>query len=120
MRNRLWKPARCLAFADASLLGQIVTASLEGTILDPAGAVVPDAKVRVVNTSTNLEARTVTKGDGRFSFPSLLPGGPYTIAVEAAGFNTEERTGIVLQVNQAARIDFNLHIGAASETIKVN
>jgi hypothetical protein len=120
MRKIILASLVCLAFAGSSILGQIVTASLEGTILDPAGAVVPNAKVRVVNSSTNQEARTVTKGDGRFSFPSLLPGGPYTITVEAAGFNTEERTGIVLQVNQAARIDFTLHIGATTETIKVN
>src|SRR5579883_1512507 len=102
------------------LLGQVVTASLEGTVIDPAGAVVPAAKVRVVNTSTNFELRATTDADGRFSFPSLPPGGPYTLTAEAAGFNTEERSGITLAVNQAARIDINMKIGSATETVKVN
>lgn len=78
--------------------GQVITASLEGSVLDPAGAAVPGAKVHAINTSTNLEVRTVTDADGRYTFPSLPPGGPYSIKVVAAGFNTEDHTGITLEV----------------------
>src|SRR5437763_10732792 len=109
-----------IAFSLAgAAFGQIVTASLEVTVLDPAGAVVPNAKVRIVNTATNLEMRGVSDSNGRFSFPSLPPGGPYSVTVEAAGFSTEERSGITLAVNQAARIDVSLRIGSSTETIKV-
>ena len=108
-----------VSLAAGAAFGQIVTASLEGTVLDPAGALVPAAKVKVVNTSTNLELRATTDTDGRFSFPSLPPGGPYTLTVEAAGFSTAEQTGITLEVNQAARLDFHLRIGASTDTIRV-
>jgi hypothetical protein len=80
---------------------------------------VPNAKVRAKNTETNLEVTTQTDGDGRYTFPSLPAGGPYSITVSAAGFNTEEHNGVALEVTQAARIDFSLKIGAATETVKV-
>ncbi len=101
------------------LRSQVITASLEGTVLDPSGAAVPKASVRAVNTSTNLEVRAVTGSDGRYSFPSLPPGGPYTITVTGSGFNTEVRTGITLEVNQALRLDFTLKLGATTETVEV-
>src|SRR5437879_4611027 len=103
----------------ASVRGQVITASINGIVLDPAGAAVPNAKVRAVNDSTNLEVRTTTDSEGRYTFPSLPPGGPYSVSVEAAGFNTEERKGLTLEVNQAARIDFTLRIGATSEKVVV-
>src|SRR5438270_5739080 len=90
------------ALAATAVRGQVITGSVNGAVLDPAGAAVPNAKVRAVNTSTNLEVSTSTNGDGRYAFPSLPPGGPYSVTVAAAGFNTEEHTGIVLEVNQAA------------------
>ncbi len=103
-----------------ALRAQVISASVEGIVLDPTGAAVPNANVRAVNTSTNLEVRTTTAADGRYTFPSLPPGGPYSITVEAAGFNAEQRTGITLDVNEAARIDFTLKIGATTETVQVS
>jgi len=105
--------------AASSVHAQVITGSITGTILDPAGAAVPSAKVTAQNTLTNLEVHATTDTDGRYTFPSLPPGGPYTIKVVAAGFNTEERAGITLEVNEAARVDITLKIGATSETILV-
>jgi hypothetical protein len=111
----------CFAFllAGSVAYGQVISASVNGTVLDPAGAAVPNAKVLAKNTETNLEVTTQTDGDGRYTFPSLPAGGPYSITVSAAGFNTEEHNGIALEVTQAARIDFILKIGAATETVQV-
>jgi hypothetical protein len=114
-----WSVILFVAWAGPPLRSQVITASLEGTVLDPSGAAVPKASVTVVNTSTNLEARTVTGSDGRYSFPSLPPGGPYTITVAGSGFNTEVRTGITLEVNQSLRLDFTLRLGATTETVQV-
>jgi hypothetical protein len=102
-----------------SLSAQLVTASLEGIVTDPSGGVVPAANVEVINTSTNVRTAAKTNSEGRFVLPSLQPGGPYSVDVEAAGFKREERSGITLEVNQEARIDIQLQVGAASETVKV-
>ncbi len=75
------------------------------------------SRCQYINQSRSSEPRL--PADGRYSFPSLPPGGPYTIRVEAAGFSTEERTGITLEVNQAARLDFKLKVGAITETVEV-
>lgn len=98
---------------------QTITASLEGTISDPAGAAIPSAKVQIINRSTNIGTAVETAADGRFIAPSLRPGGPYSMIVEAAGFKRFERSGIELQVNQAARIDIAMEIGALTETVEV-
>ncbi len=102
-----------------SVHGQLVTASLEGIVQDPTGAVVPSAKVQVINTSTDVKINSATNAEGRFFLPSLQPGGPYTVVVEASGFKKEQRTGITLEVNQSARVNIQLQVGAASEVVRV-
>ncbi len=101
------------------LNGQVVTASLEGTVSDPTGAAVPGAAVKVRNRSTNIETSVTTGADGRYYVPSLQPGGPYAITVSAAGFKTVERVGLTLEVNESAKVDIALSLGATSETIQV-
>jgi hypothetical protein len=103
----------------AGMYGQVITASIEGIVLDPAGAAVPNVKISATDTSTGLVVHVTTASDGRYSFPSLPPGGPYSITVELLGFNTETRSGITLLVNQTVRLDFTLKVGATSETIQV-
>ncbi len=120
MKKWVWAFAVLAALSGCELTAQIVTASLGGTISDPSSAVVPNATVRIVNTSTGLQVHTITDSGGRYLFPSLPPGGPYSIYVQAAGFSTQERSGITLEVNQMARVDFTLQVGAATETVKVN
>ena len=105
--------------APAILSGQVASASLEGDVQDASGATIPSAQIQVLNTSTGVKTAAVTGSDGRFITPSLQPGGPYTVKVEAAGFKTEERAGITLEVNQSARITIILQVGATSEVIKV-
>ncbi|MBI4909050.1 MAG: carboxypeptidase regulatory-like domain-containing protein [Acidobacteria bacterium] len=112
------RSALFLAMAGASLTGQTITASLEGNIKDATGAVIPGARVAVVNAATGITARLETGADGRFVAPSLQPG-PYSVIVEAAGFKKVDRSGIVLQVDQAARIEIVLEVGAVSETVEI-
>ncbi len=117
--NSFWHRIVLVTVTAGAIYGQVITGSVNGTVLDPAGAAVPNAKVRAVNTATNLAVQTTTDTDGRYTIPSLPPGGPYSITISAAGFANEERTGIVLDVNQSARIDFTLKIGSATETVEV-
>jgi hypothetical protein len=97
---------------------QTITASLEGDVKDASGAVVPGARVQVANIDTGVITRVQTGPDGRFIAPSL-PAGPYSVIVEANGFKRVDRTGIVLQVNQTARIDLVMEVGALTETVEI-
>jgi len=97
---------------------QTITASLAGTVRDPSGAVVPGAKVQVVNTATNATRSLETGPDGRFVAPSLPPGS-YSVIVTAAGFKRAERAGIELRVNQAAEIEVIMEVGGVTETVEI-
>lgn len=111
-----------LAFAGllctSSLGAQTITGSLEGTVMDSSGGLIPGVKIAITNINTNSRYETETGPAGRFIAPSLAPG-PYTVVAEAAGFRRMQRTGITLQVNQAARIEIVLEVGEVSETVEV-
>src|SRR5664279_2619090 len=106
----------CLA---TGLIAQDNSGNIGGTILDPSGATVANAKVTVTNSDRNQVVRTVTTdATGSYSVP-IIPVGTYSIKVEAAGFKTEDRTGIILNVSDDLRINFRLQVGAVSETVEV-
>ena len=115
---KLVLPALLLLAAAPLLRSQTITASLGGTILDPTGAVVPIARIRIVNTATNVQTAIQAGTRGEFLAPSLQPG-PYSLRVEAAGFKTGQRGGIVLDVAQAARLDIKLEVGSMTESVEV-
>ena len=95
MRARLLLTLLLLA-VPIRTFSQTITASLEGVVTDPTGAVVTGAHVRIVNSETNVVAELVTDAAGRFLAPSLPPG-LYDVTVEVAGFKKAERSGIRLQ-----------------------
>ncbi len=104
----------------AVVYGQVVTASLQGTVQDTAGAPILAAKVKAVNLSTNIVTSTQTDAQGFFIFPSLQIGGPYTLTVEAPNFKAEERSGIYLAVNQKADVTIALQVGTVTQKVEVN
>src|SRR5215831_7914152 len=95
------------------------TASLFGTVSDPASAVVASAKVSVTNVSTGLSRSAVTDASGGFVFP-LLPVGAYNLRVEQPGFHKYERRNILLQANENIRVDVTLEIGNITESVTVD
>jgi hypothetical protein len=118
-KSRLLQLAAVLAFASWSLLAQDSTGRAIGTITDPSGALVPNARVTVTNASTGV-ARTVTTGpDGNFQV-LLLPIGPYRARVEAAGFATAETGSAELRINQSLRFDVQMKLGSPNESIRVD
>jgi hypothetical protein len=118
-RLQLPFPFLILALTAGRLAAQVSGASLEGTVQDPTGAVVAAASIELLNTSTGVKTNGKTNAEGRFVFPSIPAGGPYTVIVEAGGFKKEERPGLVLEVNQSARIALTLQVGSSSETVSV-
>jgi hypothetical protein len=99
------------AFAQAS-------AGVTGTVTDPSGAVVPDAKVTVTNQGTSLSEKTTTSSTGTYSFKGLTPG-KYNVTVEAAGFKKGEQSDVTVEVSTSPTIDIVLSTGAANETVQV-
>jgi hypothetical protein len=107
-----------LAFP-AGTVAQITTATIVGTVSDPSGAQVPSVSVTARNVDTGLK-RTVTSGeDGSYRL-EFLPVGNYVIEVTAAaGFKKAFRDGIVLRVNDTARIDVSLEVGSVDEQVTI-
>src|ERR1043166_4957912 len=84
------------------------SAGIYGSVSDSQGAVIPGAKVTGLHSSTNQARTTVTNLTGEYLFP-LLPVGEYRISVEQPGFKRYEQTGLVLQVNDNAKVTV-LHV----------
>ncbi|MDI1240491.1 MAG: carboxypeptidase regulatory-like domain-containing protein, partial [bacterium] len=98
---------------------QITTATIVGTISDPGGAAVPNASVTVRNVDTGL-TRTVASGDDGYYRVEFLPVGRYVVeTTAAAGFKKAIQSGIVLTVNDTARVDVMLEVGGVDEEVTV-
>src|SRR5512134_1968192 len=95
-----------------------VTASLSGVITDETGASVPSARIALTNTDTGVSRDATSNETGLYQFPLLQPG-TYSLAVQKDGFKQVTREGVRLEVNQAARIDFAMQVGAVTETVEV-
>jgi hypothetical protein len=78
-------PAILTFLAAPTLFAQTPTAVVNGTVVDPSGAAVPDARVTVVNQETNVASTKTTNGGGTFNIINLLPGN-YVLTVEKGGF----------------------------------
>ena len=99
--------------------GQLSTATIFGTVTDPTGASVPNAKVTLVQTDTNFTRTFTTKADGSYR-EEFLPVGPYKLTVVAPGFKTLDRSGVVLAIMQEAELNLALQIGATDQSITVS
>jgi hypothetical protein len=110
----------CLA---AMLLGSPLSAqstfgSISGTVTDASGSAVGGAQVTLTSAATSAKQTFTTGPDGLYSFVNLSPG-EYTLEVEKSGFKHIKREAIVVQVQQAVRIDAALELGAVSQTVEV-
>jgi len=98
---------------------QDISGTIAGTITDPSGAAISNAKITVTNTDRNAVLRTVnTSGEGVYSAP-LLPVGTYALKVEAKGFVTQQHQNIHLNTNDKLTINVQLAIGSMTEQVNV-
>src|SRR5437667_12716700 len=88
------------------------TGNIQGTVSDPSGAAVAQAKVTLINVATQVSATTTTDASGSYRFLSLAPGS-YKITVEAAGFAKAETT-VTLETNQNLNVPFTVKVGSAT------
>ncbi len=109
-----------LAFNASAALAQYseTTGTIQGTVKDPTGAVIPGASVEVSSPALigTRQAQTDSAGFYRFAF---LPPGEYKVAVTASGFSRKEEVGIRLEVGKVLPIDFSLEVGAVTQTVEV-
>lgn len=94
------------------------TAALTGRVTDPSGAVVPGARVTARATASGVVSSTETTMDGYYTLPALPPG-RYELTISKAGFVPVRQADIELAVQQVARLDVTLQVGAISEAIEV-
>ena len=87
--------------------------------MDQSGAVIPGASLALVNLDLATGYKTTTNAQGFYSFPTL-PVGRYELTIEAAGFKTQKKTGLVVDTDAAVRVDAALEIGERSETVTVS
>src|SRR5712692_7100041 len=116
MRFRRFVLGWCLLASELAF-GQTF-GSIDGETRDSTGAVVAGVTVSATNNGTNAVRSAVTNDAGVYSFPSLAPG-TYTLRAEKPGFRAVVRNQVELQVQQAARVDFELQVGQVSESIEV-
>jgi hypothetical protein len=119
-RPRLFKIALLVAMSllPAHLFGQSGAATIQGTIKDATGAVVPAATVRIVSAATNLAIDSTSNQDGFFSTPGLTAG-KYTATFSAAGMKKFE-AAITLANGQALVLNPVLTVGDANEKVTVS
>lgn len=116
--TRFLLAAGSLCLLASTLFSQEYRATILGEVVDPAKAPVPNATVRATKEDTNVSRETVTNDRGVYSIGGLDPG-TYTIVVTADGFQTERRTGIVLQTADKLNLMFNLQIGTVAQEITI-
>ena len=101
------------------LVGQVNTGDVVGTVTDASGAVLPDAKVTIKNTSTGVSRTVQTGKTGDYSF-SLLQVGTYEVTIEATGFKPFVTKHLNLSAGDRLRVDGKMEIGMASASISVS
>jgi Carboxypeptidase regulatory-like domain len=110
--------AVALTFSADSLKAQSSNASLTGRVTDSTKAVVPSAKVIVINTGTRVHYETVTNETGSYYVTNLSPG-TYRIEVEKLGFKVVIKSDLVLHVQDALEVNFEMVVGSTSESVTV-
>ena len=104
--------------APSGSFGQMLNASLSGTVTDSTGAVIPGAAVTATNAATGVASKTTTDASGNYTLPSLPPG-TYNLAFQKEGFTASVVNGIILQVDQPAILNATLKVGSITQMVEV-
>jgi outer membrane receptor protein involved in Fe transport len=89
-----------------------------GTVKDPSGAGIPQARVRITQTETNASTQTMTDESGNYAIRDVAPGS-YSLQFEHNGFRKEVRAAVALSASQSLRVDASLILGAVADTVEV-
>jgi hypothetical protein len=112
----------CISFTTVALLpagaqSTVATGSIQGTVTDPNGAVVPNASVTITNKATGQTSKLTSSASGTYSSGALIPG-TYTVRIEAKGFQTQV-LNIPVQVGNTASGSTKLTLGQSTQVVEV-
>ena len=123
MARRIFLAAALAAFLAVTFstniaFGQAVYGSILGTVTDPQGAALPNAKVTVTDVRKGTSDVTTTNADGNYSVTHLIPD-TYSVKVEATGFKAAEQKDVTVMADSGARVDLAMQVGSTSESVEV-
>jgi hypothetical protein len=98
--------------------GQTATGTLQGTVTDPKGSVIPGVTIKLQSVDTGLERTAVTEASGLYVF-NFLPVGRYTVTTSAPGFKGTKVQNVVVEIGQTRALDLTLEVGAVEQTVEV-
>ncbi|MGH9583564.1 MAG: TonB-dependent receptor, partial [Bryobacteraceae bacterium] len=112
-----------LAMLMAVLLSPVILRAqalqgITGTVVDPTGAIIPNAKVTATNDATGVANTATTNSAGTYQFPALIPG-TYTVKVAAPGFQTGVYSGVGVEVSKPSTVNAMLQPGTSTQTVEV-
>ncbi|HEY7056232.1 MAG TPA: carboxypeptidase-like regulatory domain-containing protein, partial [Vicinamibacterales bacterium] len=122
--NRVWSAGVIGALLTLGLAlpafaqSQAMNGSIEGTVRDDSGALLPGVTVTVTNTDTGASRAVISNEEGTYR-AQLLPLGTYQVVAELQGFKKFEQRGITLSAGQIAQINLTLSVGNVAETVTV-
>ena len=122
--SRRFKSFCCITLTSFCLLlvpgafGQVDEGSITGLVQDPTGAVIPNAKVTLLNTDQGLSVVTNTDSGGVYTFSPVRIGN-YSVSATSAGFSVTTQEHVNVAVSQNVRVNIELKTGAATETVEV-
>src|SRR5437764_2275284 len=117
LRSAMSVALLAVGLLSGSAIAQVEAGAIRGTVIDPTGAVLANAKVTLVSDASGLSTSAVTGSDGTYTFGPVKIG-TYTVNVEAAGFR-KATTHVAVNVQEQARADFRLVTGSITETVEV-
>src|SRR5574340_1201581 len=116
----VWKQVIfCGLILALALSAQDYRGSILGRVSDASGAIIPGVAITVTNQGTNARNNTESNAEGNYLVPLLEPG-TYTITVDAVGFRQILRKDITVRTGDKLGLDFQMEVGAASESITVS
>jgi hypothetical protein len=110
----------CVLLSSApALMGQAMDGNIIGTVLDPSGAVIPNAAVTLENTATNVSRTTRTDSAGNYRFTNVLVG-DYTVTVQSEGFASKRYENVRAVLNRSETVNVTLEVGDIATQIVVS
>jgi Carboxypeptidase regulatory-like domain len=116
---KVWLCGILLSVAFSAISWAGTTGSISGTLKDPGGALVPGATVQVTNIDQGLQNKILSDANGFYIFPSL-PVGRYELTIQAPGFRTEKRTGLLIDADSALKVDAVLELAQRADVVTVS